>query len=99
MANTRVLSGIRSSGILHLGNYLGALRNWQDLQHQYECYYFIADWHALTTDYADTNALKENMLDNMAGFLAGGVDPGKNKVFFQSPGAEDGELHFLFLMI
>src|ERR671922_2204729 len=99
MANTRVLSGIRSSGTLHLGNYLGALRNWQDLQHQYECYYFIADWHALTTDYADTHALKQNMLDNMAGFLAVGLDPEKCTLFIQSRVPEHAELHLLLSML
>ena len=99
MANTRVLSGIRSSGALHLGNYLGALRNWQELQHQYECYYFIADWHALTTDYADTDALKANMFDNMAGFLAVGLDPEKCTLFIQSRVPEHAELHLLLSMI
>jgi tryptophanyl-tRNA synthetase len=99
MANTRVLSGIRSSGTLHLGNYLGALKNWRELQHRYECYYFIADWHALTTDYADTDALKENMLDNMAGFLAVGLDPEKCTLFIQSRVPEHAELHLLLSMI
>ena len=99
MANTRVLSGIRSSGTLHLGNYLGALRNWQELQHQYECYFFIADWHALTTDYADTAALKQHMLDNMAGFLAVGLDPEKCTLFIQSRVPEHAELHLLLSMI
>lgn len=98
MANTRVLSGIRSSGALHLGNYLGALRNWKDLQHQYECYYFIADWHALTTDYADTEMLQQNRLDNMAGFLAVGLDPEKCTLFMQSRVPEHAELHLLLSM-
>ena len=66
MANTRVLSGIRSSGTLHLGNYLGALKKWQELQHQYECYYFIADWHALTTDYADTDGNVLTLRDSVS---------------------------------
>jgi tryptophanyl-tRNA synthetase len=99
MADARVLSGIRSSGTLHLGNYLGALRNWQELQHQYECYYFIADWHALTTDYADTDALKANMFDNMAGFLAVGLEPEKCTLFIQSRVPEHAELHLLLSMI
>jgi tryptophanyl-tRNA synthetase len=98
MANTHVLSGIRSSGTLHLGNYLGALKNWQALQHQYECYFFIADWHALTTDYADTDALKEHMLDNMAGFLAVGLDPEKCTLFIQSRVPEHAVLHLLLSM-
>ena len=96
MATTRVLSGIRSSGTLHLGNYLGALRNWKELQHQYNCYYEIADWHALT---ADTTALKEHMLDNMAGFLAVGLDPQKCTLFIQSRVPEHAELHLLLSMI
>jgi tryptophanyl-tRNA synthetase len=99
MANARVLSGIRSSGALHLGNYLGALRNWRELQHQYECYYFIADWHALTTDYADTDALKASMFDNMAGFMAVGLEPEKCTLFIQSRVPEHAELHLLLSMI
>lgn len=99
MATTRVLSGIRSSGTLHLGNYLGALRNWKELQHQYDCYYEIADWHALTTDYADTAALQQHMLDNMAGFLAVGLDPQKSTLFIQSRVPEHAELHVLLSMI
>ena len=99
MADMRVLSGIRSSGILHIGNYLGALRNWKTLQQQYECYYFIADWHALTTDYADTQALRQHMLDNMAGFLAVGLDPERCTLFIQSRVPEHAELHLLLSMI
>ena len=99
MASARVLSGIRSSGALHLGNYLGALRNWRQLQHQYECYYFIADWHALTTDYADTESLQEHMFDNMAGFLAVGLDPETCTLFIQSRIPEHAELHLLLSMI
>ena len=99
MADMRVLSGIRSSGTLHIGNYLGALRNWKTLQQQYECYYFIADWHALTTDYADTHALRQHMLDNMAGFLAVGLDPERCTLFIQSRVPEHAELHLLLSMI
>jgi len=99
MAKTRVLSGIRSSGAVHLGNYLGALRNWKALQDQYDCYYFIADWHALTTDYADTQALKHHMLDNMAGLLAAGLDPQRSTLFIQSRVPEHAELHLLLSMI
>jgi tryptophanyl-tRNA synthetase len=99
MADTRVLSGIRSSGTLHLGNYLGALRNWERLQHRYDCYYFIADWHALTTDYGDTAALKQHMLDNMAGLLAAGLDPDRCTLFIQSRVPEHAELHLLLSMI
>ena len=59
----RILSGMRPTGKLHLGNYVGALRNWVGLQDDYECFFFIADWHALTTDYADTSAVKQNSLE------------------------------------
>ena len=73
--NRRVLSGMRPTGMLHLGNYHGALKNWIELQYQYECYFFIADWHALTTDYADTRSLKQNCLEVMIDYLAAGLDP------------------------
>jgi len=65
-ARRRVLSGMRPTGKLHLGNYMGALKNWVSLQHQYECYFFIADYHALTTDYADTASLRQNVAELVA---------------------------------
>ena len=71
----RVLSGMRPTGKLHLGNYLGALANWVGLQDKYECFFFIADWHALTTDYADSSAVKQNSLEVMLDYLAAGLDP------------------------
>ncbi len=71
----RVLSGMRPTGKLHLGNYMGALHNWVKLQHEYECYFFIADYHALTTDYGDTSALQENIRQVALDFLASGLDP------------------------
>ena len=70
-----VLSGMRSTGPLHLGNYFGAVRNWVGLQNRYECYYFAADWHALTTDYADTSQVAENTLHVVADWIAPGLDP------------------------
>src|SRR5271154_2101762 len=80
----RVLSGMRPTGRLHLGNYMGALYNWVQLQHQYECYFFVADWHALTTDYADTSNLKENIREVALDFLAAGLDPELCTIFVQS---------------
>jgi tryptophanyl-tRNA synthetase len=79
----RVLSGMRPTGRLHLGNYMGALYNWVQLQHQYECYFFIADWHALTTDYADTSQLSQNIDDVLLDFLAAGLDPKLCTIFLQ----------------
>lgn len=92
IAPRRVLSGMRPTGRLHLGNYMGALKNWVALQNEtlpeggakYECYFFIADFHALTTDYADTSALKQNVRDVALDFLAAGLDPAKSVVFVQS---------------
>src|SRR3954464_15459652 len=80
----RVLSGMRPTGKLHLGNYMGALYNWVKLQHQYECYFFIADYHALTTDYANTGRLKENIREVALDFLAAGLDPALCAIFVQS---------------
>jgi len=71
----RVLSGMRSTGKLHLGNFVGALDNWVRMQDQYDCFFFVADWHALTTDYADTSRIKENSLEVLLDWLAGIVDP------------------------
>lgn len=95
----RVLSGMRPTGKLHLGNYMGALHNWVRLQHDYECYFFIADWHALTTDYADTSQLKENSREVILDFLGAGLDPAKSTLFVQSKVKQHAELHLLFSMI
>ena len=75
----RVLSGMRSTGKLHLGNYVGALENWVRMQETYDCFFFIADWHALTTDYADTSSVKANSVDVLLDWLAAGLDPDKAK--------------------
>jgi tryptophanyl-tRNA synthetase len=91
-ARKRVLSGMRPTGKLHLGNYMGALKNWVELQNatkadgtpQYECYFFIADYHALTTDYADTSVLRDNVKQVALDFLAAGLDPKKSTIFLQS---------------
>jgi len=94
----RVLSGMRPTGRLHLGNYMGALYNWVQLQHQYECYFFIADWHALTTDYADPSKLQDNTLEVALDFLACGLDPKQCTIFVQSHVLQHAELHLLFSM-
>lgn len=98
MARQRVLSGMRPTGRLHLGNYLGALDNWVKLQDEYECYFFIADWHALTTDYADTGEIRTNRHEVAIDMLAGGIDPGRSTLFVQSAVPEHAELHLLFSM-
>ena len=94
-----VLSGMRSTGKLHLGNYFGALKNWVDLQGKYRCYYCIADWHALTTDYGDTTQVVENTVEVLADWLAAGLDPDRSVIFLQSWVPEHAELHLLLSMI
>src|ERR1700723_1350987 len=95
----RVLSGMRSTGKLHLGNYVGALQNWVRMQDEYECFFCVADWHALTTDYADTSRVKENSLEVALDWLAAGLDPEKSVIFIQSHVPAHAELHLLFSMI
>ncbi len=90
---------MRPTGKLHLGNYMGALANWVKLQDQYECYFFIADLHALTTDYADPSRLKLNTLDVALDWLAAGLDPKRCTIFIQSHVPQHAELHLLFSMI
>jgi len=99
MTKERILSGMQSSGKLHLGNLVGALHNWVKLQDSYDCYYFIADWHSLTTGYADTSAIKESTRDILINFLAAGLDPEKCTIFIQSRILEHAELHLLLSMI
>jgi tryptophanyl-tRNA synthetase len=100
-ATNRVLSGMRPTGRLHIGHYFGALQNWVRLQNDpaYECFYFIADWHALTSDYADTSSIAENTLQITIDFLASGLDPAKSVIFQQSQVTEHAELHLLLSMI
>jgi tryptophanyl-tRNA synthetase len=95
----RVLSGMRSTGKLHLGNYVGALDNWVRMQDEYECFFEVADWHALTTDYADTSRVKANSLEVALDWLAAGLDPEKSVIFIQSHVPAHAELHLLFSMI
>ena len=99
MPRKRVLSGMRPSGKLHVGNYLGALVNWMKMQEQFDCFFFIADWHALTTDYADTRQMKENTLEVITDWLACGLDPARATLFVQSHVPQHAELHLLLSMI
>ncbi len=94
----RVLSGMRPTGKLHLGNYMGALANWVKLQNRYDCYFFIADWHALTTDYADPSQIAPNTLEVLLDYLAAGLDPAKSVLFLQSRVLEHAELSLLLGM-
>lgn len=95
----RVLSGMQPSGLLHLGNYLGALENWKGLQNEFECYFFVADWHALSTNYADTGRIREFVRELLIDWLAAGIDPAKATVFVQSRIPEHAVLHLLLSMI
>ena len=95
----RVVSGMRPTGKLHLGHLVGALRNWVDLQGPFDCFYFVADWHALTSEYADTKDITASALDNAADWIAAGLDPEKSTLFIQSLVPEHAELHLLLSMI
>ncbi len=95
----RVLSGMRPTGKLHLGNFVGALQNWVGMQDQYECFFCVVDWHALTTDYADTSKVKENSLEVAFDWLAAGLDPERSVLFLQSHVPAHAELHLLLSMI
>src|SRR4030066_567523 len=99
MTKDRVLSGMQSSGKVHLGNLVGALQNWVKLQDKYDCYYFVADWHALTTGYAKPEVLHDSVKDLLINFLAAGLDPDKCTIFLQSRILEHAELHLLLSMI
>ena len=95
----RVVSGMRPTGRLHLGHLVGALRNWVPLQGTHDCFYFVADWHALTSDYADTSGVTGYALDNVADWLAAGVDPETSTIFVQSMVPEHAELFLLLSMV
>jgi len=97
--NRRVLSGMRPTGALHLGNYHGALRNWVELQYQYECFFFVADWHALTTGYENTQGLEDKVWQVVIDWLAAGLNPGACTMFIQSHVPEHAELHLLLSMV
>lgn len=95
----RVLSGMRPTGSLHLGHYHGVLKNWIKLQHEYECYFFVADWHALTTHYEESHIIQESVWDMVIDWLSVGVNPGSATLFIQSKVPEHAELHTLLSMM
>jgi tryptophanyl-tRNA synthetase len=95
----RVLSGMRPTGALHLGHYHGVLKNWVKLQHEHECLFFVADWHALTTHYDSPEIIEDNVWDMVIDWLASGVDPAQATLFIQSKVPEHAELHLLLSMM
>lgn len=97
--HARVLSGMRPTGRLHLGHYHGVLKNWVELQHEYQCFFFVADWHALTTHYDDPSEVPQATWDMVIDWLAAGVNPGEATLFIQSRIPEHAELHLLLSMI
>jgi tryptophanyl-tRNA synthetase len=99
MAKARVVSGMRPTGRLHLGHLVGALGNWVPLQDQYDCFYFVADWHALTSDFADTSQIQTFTYDNVADWIGAGLDPEKSTFFVQSLVPEHAELFLMLSMV
>src|SRR5262249_38989161 len=95
----RIVSGMRPTGKIHLGNYEGALKNWVKLQDSYKSFHFVADWHALTSDYADTSKINENTIAMVTDGLAAALDPNKAIIFVQSLVAEHAELHIDFSVV
>ncbi len=98
-SNRRIVSGMRPTGRLHLGHYRGVLKNWVELQHSYECFFFVADWHALTTHYEDPSIIEPSVWEMVVDWLAAGVSPGAARLFIQSRVPEHAELHLLLSMI
>ncbi len=99
MEKVNLVSGMRSTGKLHLGHYMGVITNWVQLQEEYNCFYFVADWHALTTKYNETENLRQDKLDVVLDWLACGIDPDKSTIYFQSNVLQIAELHILLSMI
>ena len=99
VSSQRVVSGMRATGRLHLGHYHGVLKNWVQLQHEYECFFFAADWHGLTTEYADPREIEQNVWEMVIDWLAAGLNPGSATLFIQSQVPEHAELHLLLSMI
>jgi len=97
--NQRVLSGMRPTGRLHLGHYHGVLKNWIKLQHEYDCFFFVADWHALTTEYDNQGIIDASVWDMVVDWLAVGINPGAARLFIQSRVPEHAELHLLLSMV
>ncbi|MFQ5643428.1 MAG: tryptophan--tRNA ligase [Thiogranum sp.] len=98
-SKNRVLSGMRPTGRLHLGHYHGVLKNWVRLQHEYDCFFFVADWHALTTHYEDPHIIRDSVTDMVIDWLAAGVNPASAKIFIQSDVPQHAELHLLLSMV
>jgi len=98
MAKKRILSGMRPSGRLHVGHLLGALTNWAALQDEYQCFYMVADWHALTTEYENPSGIKDNIREMVIDWISSGLDPEKCTMFVQSHVVEHAELHLLLSM-
>ncbi len=99
MAKQRIMSGMRPTGSLHLGNYFGALENWVKMQEEYDCFYSVVLWHALTTDYENTDDIEDNVIEMAIDWLSAGLDPSKSTIFLQSGVKEIAELHLLLSMI
>lgn len=99
MKKGTILSGMRPTGALHLGNYFGALENWVKLQDDYDCFFVVVDWHALTTGYEDTSEIKNNINEMVIDWLSAGLDPNRCTMFLQSRVKEHAELHLLFSMV
>ncbi len=99
MKNKRIVSGMRPTGKLHLGHYHGVLSNWLELQQDYECFFFAADWHSLTTEYANTEGIRDNTRDMVLDWLAFGIDPEKSTIFLQSQVPQHAELNLILSMI
>lgn len=97
--HARVLSGMRPTGRLHLGHYHGVLKNWLELQHEFECFFFVADWHALTTHYEEPSLIPESTKEMVIDWLAAGINPGSATLFIQSRVPEHAELHLMLSMI
>ena len=95
----RVLSGMRPTGRLHIGHYHGALKNWARLQNEYDSFFFVADWHALTTHYEDPAIMEGNIWDMVVDWLAAGIDPDRATLFIQSRLPQHAELHLLLSMV
>ena len=98
-SKNRVLSGMRPTGSLHLGHYHGVLKNWVRLQHEYDCFFFVADWHALTTHYEDSHIIGDSIMEMVIDWLAAGVNPANAKIFVQSEVPQHAELHLLLSMV
>src|SRR5512136_1889764 len=99
MQNKRIVSGMRPTGKLHLGHFQGVLANWLDLQQHYDCFFFVADWHSLTTEYANTAGIRESISDMVLDWLAFGLDPSKSTIFCQSAVHQHAELNLILSMI